>query len=392
MRICLVAPRSLETSVGGAERLLRDYAHHLQARGHEVTVFSTCAVNHFTWANELPAGEHVVEGLRTVRFPVSVPGDPVLMSRLNRIIAAGLHLPVSCEDEWVRHTGYSEALLRAIADAATAIEAFVFAPYLFASTVFGARVCPEKSVIVPCLHDEAYARFAPIQDTLRSCAGLLFNSRPEAVLSRMLVGPLATSRVVGSAVDLPPSTDPSRFRDMHRLTGPVFSYAGRREAGKNFPLLLEGVTAFNQGCGRSGPATLVLMGTGPEPVPEKAAAYVCDIGLASEGDKLDAFAASTAVINLSSNESLSYVVLEAWACSAPVIVNARCAVTRYLCEQSGGGLWVESIDELCAAMDRMIDDEALARELGRRGRDYLAEHYSWPVIVPRLEAALQAMV
>ena len=392
MRLCFVAPRSLETSVGGAERLLRDYAHHLQTWGHEVTVFSTCAVNHFTWANELPAGEHVIDGLRTVRFPVSVPGDPVLMSRLNRIIAAGLRLPASCEDDWVRHTGYSEALLRGIADNATAFDAFVFAPYLFASTVFGARVCPEKSVIVPCLHDEAYARFAGILDTLRSCAGVLFNSQPEALLARTLVGRLAASRVVGSAVDVPPATHPARFRGVHGLTGPLFSYAGRRESGKNFPLLLEGVSAFNKGCGRSGPATLVLMGTGPETVPDAAAAYVCDIGLASERDKLDAFAASTAVINLSTNESLSYVVLEAWACSAPVIVNARCAVTRFLCERSGGGLWVESIDELCAAMDRMIDDEALAHEFGRRGRAYLAEHYSWPVIVARLEAALQAMV
>ena len=392
MRLCFVAPRSLETSVGGAERLLRDYAHHLQTQGHEVTVFSTCAVNHFTWANELPAGEHVVDGIQTVRFPVSVPGDPVLMNRLSRIIAAGLRLPVSREDDWVRHTGYSEEMLLGISDAASGFDAFVFAPYLFASTVFGARVRPEKSVIVPCLHDEPYARFARIQDTLRSCAGVLFNSLPEALLARTLVGTLPTSRVVGSAVEVPPATDPIRFRDVHRLTGPLFSYAGRREAGKNFPLLLEGVRAFNNGCGRSGPATLVLMGTGPETVPDAAAAYVCDIGLASEGEKLDAFAASTAVINLSTNESLSYVVLEAWACSAPVIVNARCAVTRFLCERSGGGLWVESIAELCAAMDRMIDDEALAHELSRCGRAYLDEHYSWPVIVSRLEAALQEMV
>lgn len=392
MRLCFVAPRSLETTVGGAERLLKDYAHHLQQQGHEVTVFSTCAVNHFTWANELAAGEHVVDGLRTVRFPVSVPGDPVLMSRLNRIIAAGLRLPFSCEDEWVRHTGYSESLLRGIADSASDFDAFVFAPYLFASTVFGARVCPEKSVIVPCLHDEAYARFARVQDTLRSCAGVLFNSQPEALLARTLVGALESSRVVGSAVDVPAATDPVRFRDERRLTGQLFSYAGRREAGKNFPLLIEGITAFNRGCGRAGPATLVLIGTGPETVPDAAAAYVCDVGLASESDKLDAFAASTAVINLSTNESLSYVVLEAWACSVPVIVNARCAVTRFLCERSGGGLWVESIDELCAAMDRMIEDQALAHELGRRGRAYLDQHYSWPVIVSRLEAALQAMV
>lgn len=392
MKLCFVAPRSLATSVGGAERLLREYAHHLMARGHDVSVFCTCAVDHFTWANAVPPGEVAVDGLRTVRFPVSVPGDPALMSRLNRILGSGLSLPVRCQDEWVRHTGYSQAMLDAIAASAVDVDAFVFAPYLFASTVYGARVCPEKTIVVPCLHDEAFARFTPIQDTLRSCAGLLFNSQPEAALARSLLASVPESRVVGSAVDIPATTHPDGFRSAHSLVGPLFAYAGRREGGKNFPLLLEGFSAFNEGCGRSGPAQLVVMGTGPAAIPDSATPYVCDIGLASERDKLDAFSASTAVINLSVNESLSYVVLESWSCSVPVIVNARSEVTRYLCEQSGGGLWVDGIDELCAVMDRLIDDAELAHRLGARGRSYLDEHYNWPVITSRLERALDDLV
>ena len=36
--------------------------------------------------------------------------------------------------------------------------------------------------------------------------------------------------------------------------------------------------------------------------------------------------------------------------------------------------------EFAAALDRLLDDPALARSLGRNGRDYFARHYSWPVI------------
>ena len=44
--------------------------------------------------------------------------------------------------------------------------AIVFSPYLFWTTVVGASIAPERSVIIPCLHDEHYAYQAIFQPLL----------------------------------------------------------------------------------------------------------------------------------------------------------------------------------------------------------------------------------
>ena len=37
---------------------------------------------------------------------------------------------------------------------------FLFIPYMFGTTYYGMRVCPQKSVLVPCLHKESYMTLA----------------------------------------------------------------------------------------------------------------------------------------------------------------------------------------------------------------------------------------
>ena len=41
-----------------------EMAPGLQARGWEVEILTTCALDHYTWANDLPAGTAVEDGLR----------------------------------------------------------------------------------------------------------------------------------------------------------------------------------------------------------------------------------------------------------------------------------------------------------------------------------------
>ena len=54
-RIALVPPRYGPDVVGGAELVLREVAHGLAARGWQVDVLTTCARDHYTWANHYPA-------------------------------------------------------------------------------------------------------------------------------------------------------------------------------------------------------------------------------------------------------------------------------------------------------------------------------------------------
>jgi len=80
-------------------------------------------------------------------------------------------------------------------------------------------------------------------------------------------------------------------------------------------------------------------------------------------------------------ESKGLFVLEALAAGVPVVEPDHGAFPE-LIETTGGGLLVEpgSPPALAAALRRLADDPALARELGRRGRAAVAERHAAPAM------------
>jgi len=390
MRVAIVVPRYGPGIVGGAETLCRDYAQRLHAAGHDVEVLTTCARDHFSWSNELPAGAVVIDGVTVHRYPVTTPKDHGAVTMLHARLDAGFRLDPAGERRWVENTGYSEPMMAAIEQAARRVDALLFAPYLFASTVFGARVAPHKSLVIPCLHDEAYARFAIVQDTLRGVAGLIFNSSPECELAARLLGDaMPRHHVVGVGFDEPEALDAAQWRRRTRIDGDLVAYAGRREIAKNFPLLLQWMTAYDEGLSRRGPAALVAMGSGEIRAPRSAGDVVHDLGFVSQHEKLEAFAASVATAQLSLNESFSYVLMESWLAGTPVIVHAGCAVTRTHCAESGGGLWVRDPESFAEALDLLRVDATLRTRLAASGARYVRSEYAWPAVLGRLERAVQ---
>jgi glycosyltransferase involved in cell wall biosynthesis len=393
MRLAIVVPRYGPGIVGGAETLCRDYAERLCGAGHEVEVLTTCARDHFTWRNELPAGNSVINGVTVRRFPVTHAKDDSVVNALHARMGAGFWLDAAGEQRWVENAGQSDVMLDAIAQTAKRVDAIFFAPYLFASTILGARVAPERSLVIPCLHDEAYARFGVVRDTLRGVAGLIFNSAPECELAERILGSsMPRHRVVGVGFDEPAALDPVAWRARNGLDGDLVAYAGRREVGKNFPLLLKWMTAYNQGYSQVGPATLVAMGAGEIHAPRVAHDVVRDLGFAAHHDKLQALSASVATAQLSLNESFSYVVMESWLAGTPVVVHADCAVTRRHCEESGGGLWTRDAESFAEMLDRLRRDAQLRLRLAAAGARYVRTQYSWPAVLSRLESAVRDMI
>jgi glycosyltransferase involved in cell wall biosynthesis len=391
VRLAFVSPRYGEGVLGGAEALVRDYAERLAAAGHDVEVLTTGVLDHHSWADELPLGESRIAGVTVRRHPVTRPRDHALAARQQPVLDAGLGLGESGERAWVENTGLSEPLLEAVAATAPRVDALIFAPYLFASTVLGAAVRPDRSIVIPCLHDEAYARFVPVQATLRSVAGLIFNSQAERDLAARLLGGLPAHRVVGSGCELSGAVDGAGFRRRHHLEGDAVAYAGRRERGKNYHLVLEYVTLYARALSRQGPLTLLAMGGGPLQPPASARPLVRDLGFVGRQDMFDALAASLATVQLSRMESFSRVLMEGWLAGTPSIVDAGGAVTREHCAESGGGVWVHDAEEFAEVVDRLRGDPGLRTRLVEAGRDYVTRRYSWPAVLGRLEAAVREL-
>ena len=362
--------------------MARSWAVRLARRGHHVSVITTCALDHHTWRNELPAGPTVVDGLPVSRFPISVTPDIELLGRLFRSVG---HLPINRQDEMLHNTGFSEGLLQEIANRAESVDVFIFAPYLYPSTVFGSMIAPDKSLVMPTLHDEERATLSLLIAPLHRVAGVLFLSQSEADVAQRLVGSMRASQVVGTGIEVPPPGDSADFMRENRIRSPYLVYAGRREGLKNFPLLLEWTAAQRAWSNGSG-AELCAIGSGPAPFHKRPWLHLMDS--VSVEVRQTVMSAATAVVNLSLNESFSLVLMEAWLAGAPVIVHADSPVTRHHCESSGGGLWVRSAEEFCEAINLLASDDELRAQLAQRGREYVLREYSWDVVLPRIESAI----
>lgn len=387
--IAFVAPRFSEGStVGGAETLLRNLAACLADTGVRVTFLTTCARNHFTWANEAPAGSRRCGKLDVHFFPVDEDRDLAAFLDAQNCISRGHEVSDDMALTWLRNNVNSSSLCTHLREHADAYDRIVMGPYLFGLIYHAAQVAPEKTLLVPCLHDEPFAYLGPFREMFRSVRGILFNTEPERELAREIFA-LDDSKtsVVGMGLDdFRANADASPARA--RLKGPYLLFCGRREPLKGTPLLLDYVDTFRARTGRD--IKLAFTGSGDMEIPVSLAPHVCDLGFVSEQEKYDTMAGALAFCHPSTLESFGIVCLEAWLARTPCLVHAGSAVLRYQCRKSNGGLWFRCYAEFEEALMLLLDHPELRDRMVAAGRSYVLDTYSWDAVRPRLVRSLRA--
>ncbi|MFQ3663982.1 MAG: glycosyltransferase family 4 protein [Chloroflexaceae bacterium] len=384
-KIAIVTPRYGPQVLGGAETGLRSWAEHLAARGYQVEALTTCTVDMADWSDHLTPGVEHLNGVTVRRFSTT-PVEATVFHRLLQKANRGERLRYAEERQFVANSLRSADLERYIAEHAGEYVCFIAGPYLFGTSYWPALSATAPWLLVPCLHDEPVAYLSIFRELLERSAALLFNTPAESALASQglgVVNPYRACLGFGFADD-PPVGDAARFRARTDLTGPFILYSGRLEPAKNVPLLLEWFAAYK--AERSAPLTLVLTGTGSVTLPERA--DVVSVGHLDDRDLHDAYAAATALCQLSLNESFSIVLMEAWLQGCPAIVHADCPVTRGHIERSGGGYAADTYPAFRAALDALLSDPDHRAILGARGRAYVRAEYSWSALLPRIEEAL----
>ncbi|MDD5556105.1 MAG: glycosyltransferase family 4 protein [bacterium] len=386
-RFAFVVPRYGVDSAGGAEVLARGVAERLAASGAEVAVLTTCARDHATWRNYYRPGRETIGGVDVRRFPVDEPRRDEEFASLQGRISRGIPLSREEEERWMAGSVHSAPLYDFIAAARDRYDAFLFIPYLFGTTCRGMRVAPEKSLLVPCLHDEAYARLSLFREMFQAARGIVCNSPPEMELAVRLYG-LDPARCAVGGMGFEPRERyrPERFRRRYGIKGPFLLYAGRRETGKNTPLLIEYFSIFRRY--NRADLRLLLLGTGEVAVPADARAWIADLGYVAEERKHDAYAACLALCQPSLNESLSIVLMEAWLAGAPGLVHGDCLVTASHCLRSNGGLLFRDYPGFEECLLALLGREGLRGALAAGGRRYVEREYSWEAAMERWGRAL----
>ncbi len=389
-RIALVPPRYGPDVVGGAELVLREVAHGLTARGWQVDVLTTCARDHYTWANHYPAATTDDHGVTVTRFPVVDDTTGRDRADLVRTMALGESPTLAQQEAWMNDGLRVPGLFHALLDTAEQYRAIVVSPYLFWTTFAAGLVAPERTILRPCLHDEPEARFELFEPLVTGVAKLWLNTDPEADLLDELWPAHATAEVIGEGIPVPERYDPVGFRSRHGLGDRRFVlYGGRREGAKNWDALLDGFVAAIRK--EDLDLTLVTFGVGEVHVPPDVADRVIDLGLLTDHDKDDAFAAASAYLQPSAMESFSRTIMEAWLAGTPVIANAASAVVSWHCDRSGAGLTYDDRTELEQCLRFIAEAPDEAAQLAVPGRQYVLDHYTWPATLDRMEASLEAM-
>ena len=369
--------------------MLADVARGLASRGLPVEILTTCAKDHFTWANEfIPGVERTAEGIVVRRFETELPRSPVDRDRLGNRILAGDTVTIQDQQRWVNASLRCPRLWHHVFDHGHRYRALIFAPYMFWTTYAVSQIHSRRSILMPCFHDEPPAYLDIYRSMLEGAGGLWFLTDPERDLAHRLCNPPRRQEVVGAPVRAPSGYDPDRFRAKFGLSDPFAYFAGRREWGKGWDDLLAGFAEFThrrrgRGSGASGSGssrsagglTLVTSGVGSVEPPLGCERSVIDLGLLSDSDRDDAMAAAAVYLQPSAMESFSLTVLEAMLAGTPVVANGSSDVVSWHLERSGAGVVYHGRAELVESLNFVADRPRAARALASSGRGYVLDQY-----------------
>lgn len=385
MKIAFVIPWYGEDMKGGAEMELREVSVHLAKAGIDVEILTTCAKSFDSdWnVNYYSEGTSSVYGIPTRRFPVRMRNTSAF-NRINRKLMRNENLTLPEEKLFLKEMINSPGLYSYIEENECFYDLFIFMPYMFGTTFFGVLSCPpEKSVMLPCFHEESYAHMLMFRRTYINIKGMIFNSYPEQELANRIYDLHETEQVcIGVGMNTKVHGDPTIFRTKFGIDKPFVLYAGRKDTGKNVDTLLKYFAEYKMREPEDD-IELVLIGGGDIELPEGAERFIRDLGFVDSEDKYNAMSAAEFLCQPSMNESFSIVVMESWLCGRPVLVHGKCPVTTDFAKQAQGGLYFHDYYEFEGCLKWLTANKEKALELGANGNAFVKKNFDWNIITEK---------
>jgi glycosyltransferase involved in cell wall biosynthesis len=388
MRIAFIIPRFEPHLAGGAEVHCQKVAERVAKKGYQVELLTTCARDHFSWKNYYEPGNKVVNGVTVRRFLVDPNRVTPRFLLIQRKIDHRISINEKEEMMWIADSVRSKRMEDFIAKNKDRYDWFVFMPYLFGTTYWGIQAAKEKSLLIPCLHDEPFAYLDLFKKMFNSVQGIMFNTYPEIDLAKKLYN-LPDEKVTMVSLGFEPEGEYNAniFREKYGIRDPFILFAGRREGGKNIDILLNYFRIYKKY--NKNNLKLVLLGSGVVNLSTEDRDNIFDLGYVPEDAKRGAFAAATVFCQPSVNESLSIVIMESWIAGRPVIVNAGCAVTKDHCIRSDGGLYFGNYPEFEESINYILNNQNIADKMGMNGQRYVKESFSWDAVLKRFSDSLE---
>lgn len=380
-KIGFVIPWYAEKIPGGAEMAMRGLTTHLKESGYDIEILTTC-VKEFSadWnVDYYKAGIEEILGVPVRRFPVR-KRDVAAFNSVNAKLMNGQDISAEEEEIFLSEMVNSTKMYDYIKENSDEYSLFVFSPYMFGTTYYGAQACIEKAVLIPCFHNEKYAYISKYNEVFSKVKGMVFLAKPESDLAHKIydIDHIKTA-VLGTGLYTDMTYDSNRFKEKYKIKSPFFIYAGRKDSGKNVDLMLKYFAEYKYRTESN--LKLVLIGGGTIDIPSSIEDDVIDLGFVPIQDKYDACAAAEFLCQPSKNESFSLVIMESWLCERPVLVNNACAVTKHFAETAKGGLYFKDYLEFEGCINYLLNNKETSLHMGKNGREFVLKNFAWDVIV-----------
>ena len=395
MRLLYVVQRYGREVAGGAELHCREFATRLAARGHDVSVVTSCALSYVDWANAYDPGTSEIDGVTVHRLPVGSPRDDRFFGPLNsRVVWGRTRPPLHLQRQWMVSQGpYLPGLVPWLESRASGCDAAVFFTYLYYPTWAGLPVASGivPTVLHPTAHDEPPLSLDLFEMTFRHPTAIAFSTEEEEALVARRFGLHCRTDVIGIGVDLdaPGPIDEAAFREAYGLGDrPYLVFVGRLDPAKGSEELHDFFAAYKRR--NPGPLALVMAGDAVRPLPPHPGVVLT--GYLDEAAKRSAIAGALALVQPSYFESFSMVLAEAWAQGKAALVQGHCPVLDGQARRSGGGIAYRGFAEFEVAVGLLLENPDAVAHLGAAGRRYVEERYRWNIVLDRYEDFLDRAI
>lgn len=407
-KIAIVVQRYGVEVNGGAEMLVRMVAEKIQHK-YDITVLTTCALEYNTWKPHFAEGESVENGIKIIRFKNNernqqlqekfyskVKHSPKVYLRYKIFKWFNKWIPFSADtnfkDEnnlgWLINQGPEcPLLLNYIKEHKNDFDVFMFSTSLYYPTALGILAVPEKSIILPNMHNEASSFFPIYQLVMKSAQWIMYNSYSEKKFTET-VFPLqhSKSEVAATGINLPDlSKKNTTVLNKFNITKPYIIYIGRIDKSKGCDELINFFLKFISETN----ANIQLVMVGKSVLDVKENSSIIFTGFVSDEERDNLLMNATSLIMSSKYESLSLVLLESFACYVPVIANGYSEVLRDHINISNGGWYYNNYADFKNSLNELLNNNAIAKEKAINGFKYVSTNYTWEELIRKYDNAIE---
>ncbi|MEJ7610687.1 MAG: glycosyltransferase family 4 protein [Ferruginibacter sp.] len=395
---------------GGAEVHARMIAEKLSAR-YDITVLTSRALDNHTWKPVLPAGKTTEGGIKVIRFDHPPKPDDKTIHKMNRRYRGRLlyqkFYRLIGEPRWYlrffphakSHQGdgthflenlgpYTYDLLTYLKKHEGSYAAYIFLTYIYYPTAVGLPTVGHKSLLIPTMHDEPAAHLPVFRKLMEAPQRILFNTEAEKRFSEKIfnIGHVPQDIVAVGIDPIDDVIDPEVLKK-YRIPGKYILYVGRIESHKGCEELIDYFTSFLKR--NNEPLTLVL--AGKNTIDAVKHPQIIYSGFISDVEKVQLIKQCEVLVIPSKYESLSLVLLEAFACKVPVMVNGLSEVLLdHLQECKGGWIYTDR-DSFETALKEVMQNKD-NKDKGLAGYSYVSKKYSWEKVLKSFDDAIEFVV